>query len=106
MTELATEHPQEYPKGTPPLGDEEARRLAAEVPEWDLQPDRLKREFQFKDFVQAFSFLTKVALLAETESHHPDIRNSWNKVELEFWTHTAEGLTRNDFIMAAKIDQL
>ena len=52
------------------------------------------------------AFLAKVALLAETESHHPDINNSWNKVRLEFWTHTAEGLTRNDFIMAAKIDRL
>jgi 4a-hydroxytetrahydrobiopterin dehydratase len=106
MTELAGEHPQEYPKGTPPLDKTEAETLAKEVPGWDLTDDRLTREFEFKDFVQAFAFLAKVALLAETESHHPDIFNSWNKVHLKFWTHTAEGLTRNDFIMAAKVDRL
>ena len=84
----------------------EAKDLAQQVSEWELSNDRLIREFEFTDFVQAFAFLTKVALLAETESHHPDIYNSWNKVRLEFWTHTAEGLTRNDFIMAAKVDGL
>ena len=106
MTELATEHPQEYPTGTPPLSEAEAKTLAGQVADWELAGDRLRREFQFKDFVQAFAFLAKVALLAETESHHPDIYNSWNRVRLEFWTHTAEGLTRNDFIMAAKVDRL
>jgi 4a-hydroxytetrahydrobiopterin dehydratase len=106
MTDLATEHPQEYPKGTPPLSEDEVRNLAQDVGEWEAADGRLTRDFEFKDFVQAFAFLAKVALLAETESHHPDIHNSWNKVRLEFWTHTAEGLTRNDFIMAAKIDRL
>lgn len=106
MIDLAGEHPQEYPKGTPPLSEPDAASLAQQVPQWELAKDRLVREFEFKDFVQAFAFLTKVALLAETESHHPDIHNSWNKVRLEFWTHTAEGLTRNDFIMAAKVDGL
>ena len=106
MTDLATEHPQEYPSGTPSMDTAEAKDLAQQVADWELSDDRLKREFEFKDFVQAFAFLSKVALLAETESHHPNIYNSWNKVRLEFWTHTAEGLTRNDFIMAAKIDRL
>ena len=104
MTDLSAEHPQEYPKGTPSLAGEEARALASEVPKWEMQGDRLVRGFEFRDFNQAFGFLTRVALLAEAESHHPDIRNSWNRVSLEFWTHTAEGLTRNDFIMAARID--
>lgn len=106
MTDLASEHPQEYPKGTPHLDEAEARELGSEVPEWQLGDQKLKRSFEFKDFSQAFGFLSRVALLAETESHHPDIFNSWNKVELTFWTHTAEGLTRNDFIMAAKVNEL
>ena len=102
MTELANEHPQEYPKGTPPLTDDAAAALAREVPEWTVVDQKLARTFTFKNFVEAFSFMTRVALIAETESHHPDLFNSWNKVEVVFWTHTANGLTRNDFIMAAK----
>ena len=106
MTELANEHPQEYPKGTPALSDGDAAALAREVPEWTLDGQKLTRTFEFKNFVEAFSFMTRVALIAETESHHPDIFNSWNKVSLTFWTHTANGLTRNDFIMAAKCSAL
>ncbi len=105
MSELAKERPQEYPKGTPHLDESEAGELAEEVPDWRLDDQALVRDFEFKDFNEAFSFLARVALLAEANSHHPDITNSWNKVSLKFWTHTADGLTRNDFIMAAKIDR-
>ncbi|MGH2748650.1 MAG: 4a-hydroxytetrahydrobiopterin dehydratase [Actinomycetota bacterium] len=106
MTALHEEHPREYPKGTPTLDDAEARSLAAQVPEWEIGDQKLSRALKFKDFVQAFGFLSSVALLAEAESHHPDMFCSWNRVELTFWTHTAQGLTRNDFIMAAKVDRL
>lgn len=105
MTQLANEHPVEYPKGTPSLTDDEVASLVREAPRWSVVEGKLKRGFEFKDFSEAFGFLARIALLAETESHHPDIFNSWNKVELSFWTHTAEGLTRNDFIMAAKINR-
>lgn len=105
MTELATEHPREYPKGTPALNDGEVGKLAGEVPRWAVRDGKLQRAFEFRNFNEAFGFLARVALLAETESHHPDIHNSWNQVRLAFWTHTADGLTRNDFIMAAKIDR-
>lgn len=106
MTALHEEHPREYPKGTLPLDDAGAGSLASEVPDWELGDQKLTRELKFKDFVRAFGFLTSVALLAETEGHHPDMFCSWNRVELTFWTHTAQGLTRNDFIMAAKVDRL
>jgi 4a-hydroxytetrahydrobiopterin dehydratase len=102
--DLASEHPQEYPKGTSPLTDEEARELGAELPNWEVRGGHLVRDFKFRDFNEAFGFLARIALLAEAEGHHPDIKNSWNQVTLAFWTHTAEGLTRNDFIMASKID--
>jgi 4a-hydroxytetrahydrobiopterin dehydratase len=106
MTELAEEHPHEYPKGTKPMESAEAEHLGAEVPDWKIEDKSLSRIFVFDDFNEAFGFLSRVALLAESEGHHPDIFNSWNRVELRFWTHTAEGLTRNDFIMAAKVDRL
>lgn len=101
---LAAEHPQEYPKGTLPLSSDEFDPLGKEVPGWTIDDEKLVRSFKFKDFKEAFAFIARVALLVEQEGHHPDIFNSWNKVKLSFWTHTAEGLTRNDFIMAAKID--
>lgn len=105
MSELATEHPHEYPTGSPALSTEEVAELASHAPEWTVADGRLARTFTFKDFREAFSFLTSVALLAEAEGHHPDMFCSWNRVELLFWTHTVDGLTRNDFIMAAKIDR-
>jgi 4a-hydroxytetrahydrobiopterin dehydratase len=104
MIDLASEHPQEYPKGTPSLTNDEISELSSHLPGWDVREGKLVRDFEFRNFNEAFGFLTRVALLAEGESHHPDIHNSWNRVKLEFWTHTADGLTRNDFIMAAKID--
>ncbi len=106
MSELRKEHPREYPKGTPPMDDDEARRLAGEVPEWRLEGHGLRRSLKFKNFNEAFGFMSRVALLAEAEGHHPDMFVSWNRVELTFFTHTAEGLTRNDFIMAARVDAL
>lgn len=105
MTNLDKERPREYPSGTSPMGDEEAADLAGEVPGWRIEDGSLVRDFEFRNFQEAFAFLCRVALLAEANGHHPDIHNSWNKVTLRFFTHTAEGLTRNDFIMAARIDR-
>jgi 4a-hydroxytetrahydrobiopterin dehydratase len=106
VSTLATEHPVEYPKGTTPLSDEDVRKLAGEVPGWEPRDGKLHRSYEFADFNESFGFVSRVALLAEAEGHHPDIFVSWNRVDLTFWTHTAEGLTRNDFIMAAKISAL
>ncbi|MDQ3987319.1 MAG: 4a-hydroxytetrahydrobiopterin dehydratase [Actinomycetota bacterium] len=106
MTNLASEHPQEYPKGTPTLAEDDVRKMSGVVPDWEVRDGKLVRDFKARDFNEAFGFLARVALLAEAEGHHPDIHNSWNRVTLEFWTHTAEGLTRNDFIMAAKVNSL
>ncbi|MGH2751078.1 MAG: 4a-hydroxytetrahydrobiopterin dehydratase [Actinomycetota bacterium] len=105
MTELAQEHPHEYPKGSPALTADEVAELAPHAPEWTVREGRLTRTFTFEDFHAAFSFLTRVALLAEAEGHHPDMFCSWNRVDLSFWTHTVTGLTRNDFIMAARVDR-
>jgi 4a-hydroxytetrahydrobiopterin dehydratase len=106
MTALANEHPHEYPRGSSALSTDEIAELSSHAREWAVAEGKLARTFSFKDFQEAFSFLTGVALLAEAEGHHPDMFCSWNRVELSFWTHTVDGLTRNDFIMAAKIDRI
>jgi len=86
---------------------DEARAMAPQVPKWKIRKDepRLWREFTFKDFVRAMKFVNKVAEIAEAEGHHPDVHIHYNKVKLVLWTHDIGGLSENDFILAAKIDE-
>jgi 4a-hydroxytetrahydrobiopterin dehydratase len=107
MTELVNEHCHEYPPGTPALSEAEVARLAREVPGWGRDGTRaLTREFPFDDFASAFGLVARVALLAAAEGHHPRVELEWGRAAFMTWTHTAAGLTRNDFILAAKIDQI
>ncbi len=94
--------------GVEPLGPDAARRMLSETPDWRLEMDgkRLERGFEFRDFVEAMKFVNRVADLAESEGHHPDIAIHWNKVDLTLWTHKIGGLHENDFILAAKVDRL
>ncbi len=95
-------------EGTPTLTEAEAAALDRELaPGWERSgTQRLDRTFKLRDFNEAMGFVVRVAMIAETEGHHPDIHISWNRVRLEIWTHKAGGLTRNDFILAAKVDAL
>jgi 4a-hydroxytetrahydrobiopterin dehydratase len=107
MAELASEHCEACKKGTPPLSEEEAAALAAEVPAWDRNGNQtLRRTFEFPNFRDAFGFVARAALVAEAEFHHPDIELGWGRAAFELTTHAASGLTRNDFVMAAKLDKL
>jgi 4a-hydroxytetrahydrobiopterin dehydratase len=86
-----------------------AQEIAAELEKlkgWSVQDGNLHRVFEFADFVHAFGFMTSVALAAEAMNHHPDWSNSWNKVNVNLVTHSAGGLTKNDFALAAKMDAL
>jgi 4a-hydroxytetrahydrobiopterin dehydratase len=79
------------------------------VPQWRLTEDgkRIRREWRVKDFVTALDFFQRVGNLAEAEDHHPDLHLvGYRNVALELWTHALGGLSENDFILAAKIDQL
>lgn len=92
----------------PPLKKEEALEYLKEVPQWEMSDDgkMIYREFIFKNFVKAMQFVEGVADIAEMEGHHPDIYISYNKVKLELYTHSIKGLSENDFIVAAKVDQI
>jgi 4a-hydroxytetrahydrobiopterin dehydratase len=75
--------------------------------EWRREGPLIAREWKFEDFGQAIAFVNRVAEVAETANHHPDIHlHGWNKVRLELSTHSEGGLTRADFDMAARIDDL
>lgn len=90
------------------LTREEALAAMGDVSGWTLSDDAtsINRDYEFKDFAEAFAFLTKVAALAEQEQHHPEIWNSWNKVKLTLSTHDVGGLSTKDFILGAKINNL
>jgi len=92
--------------GTPPLTETDARTYLADVPQWRLEGNKLVRELKLKDFKEALAFVNQVGDIAEDEGHHPDIHVSYNRVTLELWTHAIDGLSENDFIVAAKVDAL
>lgn len=95
-------------KGVRPLEGHPLQTIANDLPkEWRVVNEHhLEREFSFKNFKEALDFTNKVGALAEEEGHHPDLHLSWGKVRIVLWTHTINGLSENDFILAAKIDQL
>jgi 4a-hydroxytetrahydrobiopterin dehydratase len=68
--------------------------------------DQLVKTFRFPDFLGAVDFVNRITPVAEAEGHHPDLLVSWGSVRVQLWTHAARGMTENDFILAAKIDQL
>ncbi len=92
--------------GGAPLLDNEVRQYLKRVPDWKLTGKKIEREFVLKNFLEAMKFVNKVADLAEREGHHPDFQIHWNKVLLELWTHSMGGLSENDFIVAAKINNI
>jgi 4a-hydroxytetrahydrobiopterin dehydratase len=83
----------------------EIDKLAQQVPDWALKERSIEREFLFEDFEEAMDFVDNLADLASAQDHHPDILISYNRVRLTFSTHSVGGLSRNDFIMAAKVDK-
>ncbi len=94
----------------PTVTTEEILEFQPQVPQWEItersEIKRLERAYEFKNFSDALSFTNKVGELAEEEGHHPALLTEWGRVAVEWWTHKIKGLHRNDFIMAAKTDEL
>ncbi|HSF81517.1 MAG TPA: 4a-hydroxytetrahydrobiopterin dehydratase [Anaerolineales bacterium] len=96
--------------GDPLLSDKEIAQMLAEVPGWEVLEvegvKRLQQVFKYKNFAQALDFTNRVGELAEAEGHHPALLTEWGRVTVTWWTHAIKGLHKNDFIMAAKTDEL
>jgi 4a-hydroxytetrahydrobiopterin dehydratase len=106
MSELAGKSCVPCRDGTPPLPDEEARRLLAQLDGWSIENGHhLAKRWKFPDFAAALAYVNELGAIAEQEAHHPDITLGWGRVGVEIWTHAAGGLTENDFILAAKADR-
>jgi 4a-hydroxytetrahydrobiopterin dehydratase len=107
VRELAAERCLPCERGTPPLQLEDAKALLLETDgKWQLSADgrALTRQITFKNFGRAMAFLNRLAEIAEREGHHPDFcLSGWNQVSLSLTTHAIGGLSRNDFVLAAKL---
>ena len=110
------------------LKQEEIKEYLSQLKDWEFLPARrsfseggetnlpmpkasegqskITKEYKFKDFKDAMEFVNKVSVVAEKEGHHPDIEIHYNKVNIILWTHFVKGLSENDFIIAAKIDNI
>jgi 4a-hydroxytetrahydrobiopterin dehydratase len=110
MADLADETCVPCRGGMPPLKGQELvdiHRQLSESTDWTVVNEHhLERSYKFPDFRSALAFVNRVGGIAEEQGHHPDILLGWGKVAITIWTHTVDGLTESDFILAAKIDQL
>ena len=96
--------------GEPTLTDPEIQDLLLYVHQWEVKEvngmKRLEKSFKFKNFVQALAFTNKIGEVAEEQGHHPLLITEWGRVTVQWWTHIIKGLHKNDFIMAAKTDEI
>lgn len=92
------------PRTVLPQNEVEAR--LRELEGWRLENGRLLRELEFADFIEAFGFMARIALVAQAMDHHPDWTNVYNRVRIELHTHDAGGITARDFELARRIDEL
>lgn len=110
-------HPEELRKkrcvpcegGVPPVSEAEAKNALESLRDWKLTSDgkRIRREWRVKNFMAGLEFFNRVGQLAEEEGHHPDLHLvGYRNVAIELWTHAIGGLSENDFILAAKIDEV
>ncbi len=110
MTSLTSERCEACHKGAPSVPASEEQELLKEIPEWRLIDvdgvKRLQRVFKVKGWRPAVTLTDQIASIADAEDHHPAILTEWGKVTVTWWTHAIQGLHRNDFIMAAKTDEL
>jgi 4a-hydroxytetrahydrobiopterin dehydratase len=110
MTSLTQQNCIACHRDAPTVSEAEIAELHPQVPDWELVElegiKRLRRVFPAADFAQALEFTNRVGVLAEEEGHHPALLTEWGRTTVTWWTHKIKGLHRNDFIMAAKTDEL
>jgi 4a-hydroxytetrahydrobiopterin dehydratase len=88
------------------MSEEEARSYLPQTPDWELREGKsIRRRFRFGSFIENVAFVNKIASIAEAEDHHPDLRISYDRLTVDLTTHAIKGLSENDFILAAKIDE-
>jgi 4a-hydroxytetrahydrobiopterin dehydratase len=109
-TPLAERHCVACKPGTPTLPSGEVASLLRQLNGWSVVDSggqqHLTRTFKFKGFMPGVALVDEIATIAEAEAHHPDLHLAYGSLRVDLWTHAAGGLTENDFVLAAKIDQI
>lgn len=109
MTDLAQKRCRACEGDTPPLDDSQIRELLSQLDSGWARADegtKIRRNFKFRNYYQTTAFVNAVAWIAHQEDHHPDICFGYNQAEVVYTTHAVNGLSENDFICAAKVDNL
>lgn len=106
MPRLIERKSREIEKGTPPLSHPQVDEYLREVPGWEIRDNTLTRSYKFENYYETMSYVVAVAMLAQSENHHPDMEVGYNRLVVKFSTHSVGGLSENDFICAAKINTL
>ncbi|MCL1464022.1 4a-hydroxytetrahydrobiopterin dehydratase [Argonema galeatum] len=110
MAQLAQQECTACTADSPRVLAAEIVKLSPQIPDWNIVEEegesRLKRIYKFPDFLKALDFTNKVGDIAEKAGHHPALLTEWGKVTVSWWTHSIGGLHKNDFIMAAKTDEI
>jgi len=105
MTELLNKHCRELPAGTAALSADEIHRLIGALPSWKIIDGQLTKTFAFKNYYETMAFVNAIAWISHRENHHPDLEVGYNKCVAKYSTHSVGGLSENDFICAAKIEE-
>lgn len=93
--------------GVPSLPQTEVDKLLAQLDGWQCKGGKkIVKSYQFDDFLAPMKMANEIAAIAESQGHHPDLHIRWGTLKVEIWTHKIDGLTENDFVLAAKIDQI
>jgi 4a-hydroxytetrahydrobiopterin dehydratase len=108
ICDLTDRHCKPCEGGVAPMTLQEAQATMEQIPGWELSDDAttITRRFEFKGFYKTMAFINAMAWIANAENHHPDFSAGYNFCEVNFTTHAIDGLSENDFICAAKINQL
>lgn len=108
MTQLSEKTCKPCEGGIKPLSKDESSKLSENVRAWSLDTNNkyIERIFEFKGYYRTIAFVNAIAWIAHKENHHPDLEVSYNKCKVTYTTHAINGLSENDFICAAKVDEI
>ena len=106
MNDLASKKSQPIKSGTPALDSKRVTELLKQLPGWQLSGDAIQKTYSFKNYYETMAFVNATAWISHREDHHPDMEVGYNKCTMRYSTHSVGGLSENDFICAAKIEQL
>lgn len=96
----------DHPEASVKMTEQDVRNRLASLDDWQLVNGKLEKEFVFRDFVDAFGFMVRVALVAEKQDHHPEWSNAYKRVKISLTTHELGGISERDFRLAASIDKV